>query len=180
MPRNGRSERGSEHRPLRNGSGKQDPRPAEDPTFPAPSIIDSERRFENSASGGAERRFSRRCSSAPPLARISLHHANKDRDSRPAKSVDGLLRVADDHQLSRSEMVGIVRISRKQSHDFCLHLIRVLKFVHEDGLETASGTRRRTPENPGAGSRVSSSRSSKSRTLAARFFELKPLRRKVR
>src|SRR5262245_43345965 len=70
-----------------------------------------------------------------PFSKDAIEQPEEHRHARPAKSINGLLRVANDHQFAGRETSGMRWIFRQQGDDFCLHLVGVLEFVNQQGLK---------------------------------------------
>src|SRR6266478_6208239 len=70
-----------------------------------------------------------------PFVQDPLQHAKEDCDPCTPEPIDGLLRIADDHQLPRSKAAGPVRIFGEQRDDLGLDLIGVLELIDEQRLK---------------------------------------------
>src|SRR5437899_6341522 len=61
----------------------------------------------------------------------ALKQAKKYGHASAPESVNRLLRIADNHELSRSEAARMVRVRGKQRDDLRLDLVGVLKFIDQ-------------------------------------------------
>jgi hypothetical protein len=61
----------------------------------------------------------------------SLEQPEEYGHTRAAESIDGLLRIPDDHEPLLSKTARAISILGKQRDDFRLHFIGVLKFIYE-------------------------------------------------
>src|SRR5206468_12356580 len=65
------------------------------------------------------------------LIENALKQAKKYGHASAPESVNRLLRIADNHELSRSEAARMVRVRGKQRDDLRLDLVGVLKFIDQ-------------------------------------------------
>src|SRR5262245_54169184 len=64
-----------------------------------------------------------------------VQHSEEHGYTGASETINRLLRITDDHELSRGKAAGTISIFGQHRNDFGLYLVRVLEFVDEQRLK---------------------------------------------